>query len=173
MQVEPTMHTSTACRGRVAVGRLLDRRKVGQVEARAEPASCAGQHDHTRRIVLLDHIERGVQVLDQRNAHRVEPFGPFQQQQPDALVGPVLTRHDLEPEGGEVVVAGWDRRGGLGVAHRREPATQVGDPLGGRGSVGVVLCCGQTDCVAGWAATRRALTTGVVSTGPCGSFAVS
>ena len=49
---------------------------VVQVEAGAERAAGAGQHDDPRVVVVAaDLVERLVQRLDQRERHRVQPLG--------------------------------------------------------------------------------------------------
>src|SRR5690606_1386607 len=62
-------------------------RAVGQVEAGAEAPAGAGQHDDPAGRVVLQLVERVVQLVDEPEAEGVELLGPVQRQDRDVGSG--------------------------------------------------------------------------------------
>ena len=73
---------------------------AAEVEAGAERASGAAQHDHLHVRVGARRVDRRLELLRHRRHDRVQPLGPVQRDRRDRLVGVVqqrLVSHDCPP----------------------------------------------------------------------------
>jgi len=78
----------TQARPRSAAEACRDRRRTDrlEIETGAEPATGTGQDHDATGVVGMHRVERSVQIVDQLERHRVEPFGSVERDDPDVVV---------------------------------------------------------------------------------------